>query len=179
MGRRAAAEAAEGSSRSFALVAPGVDLTQSRRGRREPCRGAWIFTCEVFFVPQIAASYRGSCFSMVWLRIGVSFCGCCCRAGAGAGAGGAGSEFGFAGAGAEPGRFVLPGMTSCHATNDIKDTTTKTQLQKYSYLCVGVCVAGGHTVALLDANWRRWRHPDANSPNTKIAIPSPRTHKQN
>ena len=24
------------------------------------------------------------------------------------------------------------------------------------------CVAGGHRVVLLDANWRPWRHPDAN-----------------
>ena len=65
--------------------------------------------------PQIAAGYKGSNFSMVWiwigvlvlpallpcrcwcrcwpwLWIGVSFCGCACHAGAGAGAG-AGSAF--------------------------------------------------------------------------------------
>ena len=40
-------------------------------------------------------------------------------------------------------------------------TSTQPQPQQYS------CMAGGHGVALLDANWRPWRHPDANSPTFK------------
>ena len=45
---------------------------------------------------------------------------------------------------------------------------SQTQPQKHNHhsiiSCVcGICVAGGHRVALLDTNWGPWHHPGANS----------------
>lgn len=69
-------------------------------------------------------------------------------------------------------KHTIANTTTVTTTN----TTTKRQPQQYDYIpvCVAICVAGAHRVALLHANWRPWRR----IPNTKRTVPNARTHEQ-